>query len=209
MIRESFIIYTRFYKPIQKLTDEQLGRLFRALFQYNSTDESICVDEDIEMAFGFFSNQMDIDNTKWQEKVEKLRANAKKSRSKQLQPNATKSNQIGLVNENVNVNVNENVNNPLTPLKGETLPQKRFIKPTRQEVAAYAASLHYANFNADAFCDFYDSKGWKVGSEGMKDWKAAVRNWQRNNKNFQPSADYLSRTKIPDREVFKYAPSTI
>jgi hypothetical protein len=34
--------------------------------------------------------------------------------------------------------------------------------------------------DADAFVDFYESKGWLVGKNKMKDWKAAVRTWERN-----------------------------
>jgi hypothetical protein len=38
-----------------------------------------------------------------------------------------------------------------------------------------------ANSEAEKFCDHYDSNGWKVGGKSpMKDWKAAVRNWLRN-----------------------------
>ena len=112
-------------------------------------------------------------------------------------------------NKNKNIKQEQENITPVAPLEGETVTKKRFVKPPRQAVALYAKSMGYEGFSADAFCDFYDSKGWKVGSEGMKDWKAAVRNWQRNQKNFKPSADYVSRTVIPDREVFKYEQGTI
>ena len=175
MKKDSFILYTRFYKPIQRLTNEQLGRLFRALFEYNSTDESISVDEDIEVAFGFFSNQMDMDNTKWMEKVEKLRANARASKSKQLQANATKSKQIALVNVNENVNVNVSKE---SIKKGANAPApQRFIKPSIQEVAAYAAAQGYGGFSAERFFAYYESNGWKVGRNPMKSWKNAVTSW--------------------------------
>lgn len=63
MGRDSFIIYTSFYKPISGLSDKQLGRLFRAIFRYN-LGEVVNVEEDIGMAFGFFKNQFDIDENK-------------------------------------------------------------------------------------------------------------------------------------------------
>lgn len=53
----------------------------------------------------------------------------------------------------------------------------RFAKPTVEEVAAYAAEKGYAGFDAQRFVDFYESKGWMVGKNHMKDWRAAVRNW--------------------------------
>ena len=49
MGKESFLIYKSFYKPISKLSDKQLGRLFRAIFKYQ-LGEIITVEEDIEIA---------------------------------------------------------------------------------------------------------------------------------------------------------------
>ena len=68
MAKEAFLIYTSFYKPISKLSDKQLGRLFRAVFRYN-LGEVFDVEEDIEMAFEFFKNQFEIDESKYQSKV--------------------------------------------------------------------------------------------------------------------------------------------
>lgn len=61
---------------------------------------------------------------------------------------------------------------------------RRFTPPSVDEVAAYCRERGNA-VDAQRFVDFYASKGWKVGSVGMKDWRAAVRNWERqdNTKN--------------------------
>ena len=61
---------------------------------------------------------------------------------------------------------------------------RRFTPPSVDEVAAYCRERRNA-VDAQRFVDFYASKGWKVGSAGMKDWHAAVRNWERqdNTKN--------------------------
>lgn len=56
---------------------------------------------------------------------------------------------------------------------------KTFSPPTADEVTAYCREMGY-KVNPDAFVDFYDSKGWMVGKNKMKDWKAAVRNWNRS-----------------------------
>lgn len=66
MAKDSFIIYKSFYKPISRLSDKQLGRLFRAIFKYQLGEE-VTVEEDIEMAFGFFINQFEIDEIKYHE----------------------------------------------------------------------------------------------------------------------------------------------
>jgi len=52
-----------------------------------------------------------------------------------------------------------------------------FSKPTVEEIAAYAAEIGKA-MNAQRFYDFYESKGWTVGSQPMQDWKACVRSWE-------------------------------
>lgn len=54
-----------------------------------------------------------------------------------------------------------------------------FKPPTAEEVKAYCIERGN-NVDVDAFIDFYESKGWYVGKNKMKDWKAAVRNWERN-----------------------------
>lgn len=56
-------------------------------------------------------------------------------------------------------------------------PQKRFVPPSREEVAAYMLERYRDASEADAFHDFHTSKGWVVGRVSMKDWRAAVRTW--------------------------------
>ena len=55
---------------------------------------------------------------------------------------------------------------------------KKFQKPMPKEVTEYADSIDFA-LDGEAFCDFYESKGWKIGSAPMKNWQAAVRTWKR------------------------------
>jgi hypothetical protein len=55
---------------------------------------------------------------------------------------------------------------------------KRFVRPTVAEVAAYAKEIGAA-IDAEQFIDFYTSKDWMIGKNKMKDWKAAVRTWKR------------------------------
>jgi len=58
-------------------------------------------------------------------------------------------------------------------------PQKRFTPPTLDEVEAYCC-VRNNGISADQFIDHYTANGWKVGKNPMKDWKAAVRTWERN-----------------------------
>ena len=58
----------------------------------------------------------------------------------------------------------------------------RFVKPTIEEVEAYCRERNN-NVDAQRWYDFYESKGWKVGKNPMKDWKASIRTWERNGNN--------------------------
>lgn len=55
--------------------------------------------------------------------------------------------------------------------------QPKFTPPTDEEVAAYVAEKGY-HFNPAQFVPHYQSKGWKVGNQPMKDWRAACRTWE-------------------------------
>ena len=59
--------------------------------------------------------------------------------------------------------------------------KKAFAPPTVEEVRAYCQERGN-NIEPQRFVDFYESKGWMVGKNKMKDWKAAVRNWENRDK---------------------------
>ncbi len=63
----------------------------------------------------------------------------------------------------------------------EKQPRKRFTPPSREEVAEYCRERGN-KVDPDRFVDFYTSKGWMVGKSPMKDWKAAVRGWEKDAK---------------------------
>jgi hypothetical protein len=55
---------------------------------------------------------------------------------------------------------------------------KRFKPPTVEEVRAYCEERRNG-INAEAFIDYYATRGWKLGKDTMKDWKACIRTWER------------------------------
>lgn len=63
--------------------------------------------------------------------------------------------------------------------EGEKKPAKRFQKQTLDELITYKQKANLALVDCEAFFDFYESKGWVVGKNPMKDWQAAMRNWDR------------------------------
>ena len=63
----------------------------------------------------------------------------------------------------------------------EDTPSKKFIPPSLEQVQEYCAERKN-NVDAGRFIDFYSSKGWMIGKNKMKDWKAAVRTWERGDR---------------------------
>ncbi len=78
----------------------------------------------------------------------------------------------------------------------------RFVKPTIEDVKAYCEERNNG-VNAQWFVDYYESKGWKVGTAPMKDWRAAVRNWERSDKSTAKSKCNYDTAKYPIGSVSK------
>ena len=85
------------------------------------------------------------------------------------------------------------------PNPKESAPAKRFAPPSTDEVAAYCRERGNT-VNAQAFVDFYASKGWKVGSAPMKDWKAAVRTWEQREQHPAQGGKTVAAQRYSQRE---------
>ena len=70
--------------------------------------------------------------------------------------------------------------------------REHFKKPTIEEIKKYCVERNNS-INAQSFYDYYESIGWKRGKTKMKDWKAAVRTWEQNEKKY-------NKPDKPDRE---------
>ena len=90
-MNDSFILYTSDYQLIEGLTDEQLGQLTRALFIYARDGKTIKLEPVVRMAFVFIKDKIDRNQTKYQKKCERLRANAQKRWGMQKDANVTEA----------------------------------------------------------------------------------------------------------------------
>lgn len=192
-------MYTDYMEQVSMLSREQRGDLFTAIMAYASNTELPNMDGVTMMAFCFIRSQMDRDRSKYQETIEKRReagkqggrpkANGSDEKAKKangFSEKQTEAKKADNVNENdnvdVNVNVNENVDeDEKEKKKGTNVPKEksRFVPPSVENVTEYCRENDYRYVDANYFVDFYISKNWYVGKNKMKDWKAAVRNWQR------------------------------
>lgn len=66
-----------------------------------------------------------------------------------------------------------------TPQAVKEPKRKRFVPPTLAEVQAYCIERKNG-VDPQRFIDYYEARGWMVGKTKMKDWKAAIRTWERN-----------------------------
>lgn len=203
--KESFIIYKSFYEPIKILSDKQLGRLFRALFDYQIENKAD-VEPDILMAFSFFKNQMDIDERKYDKVVERNRSNGSKGGRPSKEKNP--KNPVGFNKpkkaDNDNVNVNENVNEfnpPLSPQGESGGKSKNFIKPTIAQVQDEINRLGYVELDAEEFWHFYESKNWFVGKNKMKSFSSALVTWHKSSLSKMNTKHKAREKKLPSELI--------
>ena len=75
--RPSFLIYKADYDAIKNLSDQNLGKLFRAIFEYHN-DNELQLEPEVQMALNFLKKQFQLDHIKWEKKVAAQRANGEK-----------------------------------------------------------------------------------------------------------------------------------
>lgn len=172
-------VWTSFRDVMKPLKDDEKGRLFDMMLNYAETGEepgNIAGNE----RYTWPAAKQWIDLT-YAESV-RLTENGKKGgrpKTKQNQPEPIKTNE-NQSEPNKSHKVKEsNIRENKVKEPENIVPLKRFIPPTVDDVALYCYERKN-HVNAQKFFDYYSSNGWKVGKNPMKDWKAAVRTWERS-----------------------------
>ena len=168
------------YRPIlETFSDPEVGRLFKALLKYGETGERSDLPGKESVAFEFMAADLDRANEAYKAKCEKNAENGKKGgrpkKADGIEENRTvfDETQKTLIKQSKEKQSKEN---------------KRIVfkPPTPEEVRAYCQERGNG-VDADRFVDYYTARGWKVGKDTMKDWKAAVRTWERSGYNNKPT----------------------
>ena len=168
-MRDSVVFYRSFYEAVRELPPEDFKKSVCAIMNYGLDDkepETSGIEKTIHL---LTKPQIDANNRRYQNGT---KGGRKKT---EQEPNANQTLTKTYPKENVKEKDNVNVND-----KKESIEKKRFAPPTRQDVADYVREKGYANVDIDRFIDYYSSNGWMVGKNKMKDWRAAVRNWNRS-----------------------------
>jgi len=177
--KKSFLIHIDSLDVLDDLNNEQCGELFKAIKAHHSNQEQI-TSSIVKIAFSPFKNQFIRDDLKYQNTC-KARAYAGSKGGKQKVANASKSKQmVANVADNKNKNKNKSDND------SKDIKRKAFKKPDAQEVSAFGYS---ENLCTRGFFDYYESNGWKVGRNSMKDWKASARGWSKRQSNYSNQTD--------------------
>lgn len=93
---------------------------------------------------------------------------------------------------------------PPSPEEEKKEPTKRFVPPSLEEVKAYIKEKGYT-FSAEAFVGYYESNGWMVGKNKMKNWHGACATWQsKRNEEHQSS---VSTQVMRNKRYEQYKPN--
>lgn len=188
MARSYLKVYFDFEERTDELNDGEKGRLLLALLRYAVTGVKPTLTGNERFAFSVLKGEIDRDIASYDAKVANGRLGGRPSKEQKTKENQTKP-KINKAKPNETEN-NLNVKNKEEDIKETLLTESkekctRFSPPSLDEVEAYCRERNNG-VNAQTFIDFYASKGWKVGQNPMKDWKACVRTWEQRDNSPHP-----------------------
>lgn len=201
--KTAFLMYESWGAAIDKMSDEQAGQLIKAIYALQKNPDAEPQDPSVAFVFAIIKDKMSEDSNAYEETCRQRSEAGRKgsearwgkmandstchnemandSKSKQsIAKMADTDTESDTDTENESEKKNSTETNKVTAIKDSVGKKNtRGAHPTLAEVEAYC--LERGNgVNAQRFIDYYESNGWKVGKNPMKDWKACVRNWERN-----------------------------
>lgn len=206
--RGSFIFYRSFKEALEEVGDADKLIIYEAICDYAlDKKEPINLTGYPKALFRLIKPQLDANWKRYEAGVKYggLGAEYGKKGGRPKKETLSKPSNIPLQTEfkPSNVNHNENLNdNEKGNVKANA---KRFIKPTLDEVSNFISENSYI-IDAEKFFNYYESNGWKVGRNSMKDWKATVRNWNSTEKE-KSSAKKETEAKSSTPVVRNYSDS--
>ena len=194
--KSSFVLYHDIRAPLELLSDEDRGKLFLALLDYSEYGVTPAFNGALQMAFAFIRAALDRDADAWEAKREKRREagsmGGKQRAANQASATFASKMQAREASQAVPVPVPVPApvivpvpgNVPVNESSADKPPRaQRFTPPSVEEVKAYCLERKN-NVDAQRFVDFYTANGWTQGrGKTIKDWRAAVRTWERGENN--------------------------
>lgn len=202
--KSGFLIYTDYWeKYFSKMSGEQIKEVFKIIFCFNKTFEILKTDDlAVEMVVATIIDNIKRDAEKRFKQSIASKENGKLGgRPKKAKP---KQNQSKTEANNSNVMENHNIENNFKGVEIEAVKNKKFIKPTIQEIKDYCLERKN-NVDVNKFFNYYEANGWKVGKNAMKDWKACIRTWEGNgfNNNTTQKPTGMPKPRYDDPDYYK------
>ena len=170
-------LFVDYLDAIEPLGDAERGRLFTSLLEYARTGEAPQLGGNERFLFPMMRAQIDRDNAAMAE-LSEARSKAGKIGAEAKQANAGFAKQNKQM-PNLPSKSSYDKDKDKDKDKDESITRaRRFTPPTLDDVLAYVRERG-SDVDPQRFLDFYASKGWMVGKNPMKDWKAAVRTWEK------------------------------
>lgn len=179
MAREYFKCFHSYKDKCKKLSDQELGRLFRALMEYSESGTAPDLTGRESIAFDFIADEIDRDKSAYAEKCRKNAENGAKGGKRSVAVGSERKREEPKSSETDKVEGIRNKELKEIPTNVGTKKSSAFQPPTVEEVRSYCTERGN-NVDPQTFVDFYEAKGWMVGSNHMKDWRACVRTWEKN-----------------------------
>ena len=188
--RKSCVIYDSWAEMIVNMPDDTAGQLIKNMMRYVfDKGETEFTSPEVQAMFCMIKEKLDVDSEKYQAKV-----NRAQSLNQNRNEIDTKSTRNSNDNASVSVSVSDNVSVYPTDIKDKKERRgKPFTAPSVEEVKDYCQERGNG-VDPETFVDFYASKGWKVGNTTMKDWKAAVRTWEKRDNKSRAAPEPYSAT---------------
>lgn len=200
--KKSVIIRKQFAPLFETATDEQAGKLVKAMLAYQQGKEVEFSDPLMIAVFAMLRDGIDQDNAEYEATCERRRQAAKSrwakgTESESMQEHASASNSIESIANDAEMEMDMDTKKKNSPTESKKKSRSAFTPPTAEEVREYEVQTGLSD-EAQAFVDHYTANGWLVGGKSkMKDWKSARRNWERNKEKFgnrdAPKQEYHNR----------------
>ena len=208
-MRDTFIFYRSFKDSMSDLPDKDKLLMYEAIADYSLDLKEPALSGFPKALFSLIRPILDANIQRWKNGRKGGapigNINARKTTEKQPRDNRNSTEKQPNKDKDVNKDKEYNIKNKDVNVEDKssmnTDKSTRFVPPTLSEVQDYIQKNSYS-VDASTFIDFYTSKGWMVGSNKMKDWKAAVRTWQRKQKSSGNSSDI--GVVLKDNSIDKY-----
>lgn len=180
--RDSFVFYRSFIEACKELDAEDFKAAITAMCDYALDGEETATTGVAKALFTMAKPVLDANTKRYENGCKGGRPKNQTETEQEPNENQTETNAEPYEDEDVDVNVDVDIKEKsVAKATPKEKTQKRFSPPTTEQVKEYC--LERGNsIDPEAFVDFYSAKGWKVGSQSMKDWRAAVRTWEKRDK---------------------------